>query len=94
MRPDGGIFTQGVDRLCPLRRRVEPVLCEVIEYVLWKLLALSGQPVLHLGLVGEEDLLHALQDHFISLGFSADTATAKICRTTAAAAVCSAIIIT
>jgi len=43
------------------------VLREVLEDVLGQLLALGRQPVLDLGLVGEQDLLHPLQDHLVSL---------------------------
>lgn len=43
------------------------MLREVLEDVLGQLLALGRQPVLDLGLVGEQDLLHPLQDHLVSL---------------------------
>jgi hypothetical protein len=59
---------QRVDRLGPIRRRIDdPMLGEIVENVLGQLLPLSRQPVLHLALVGEEDLLHATQDHFVCL---------------------------
>jgi hypothetical protein len=59
---------QRVDRLGPIRRRIDdPVLREIVENVLGQLLALSRQPVLHLALVGEENLLHATQDHLVCL---------------------------
>ena len=46
---------------------MEPVLGEVLEDVLGELLAFGCEPVLHLCLVRQQDLLHALEDHFVSL---------------------------
>jgi len=46
------------------------VLRKVLENILRQLLAFGCQPVLHLALVREEDLLHPLQDHLVSLDLS------------------------
>ncbi len=77
LRPVAGI--QRVDRLGPVRRRVDdPVLGEVVKDVLGQLLALGGQPVLHLALVGEQDLLHPPQDHFVCLNIQAAASTSAV----------------
>ena len=58
---------QRVDRLGPVGGRVDPMAGEVVEDVLGQLLALCGQPVLDLALVGKEDLLHPLEDKLVRL---------------------------
>ena len=52
---------------------LNPSACEVFEDLLWQLPALSCQVVLHLGLVGHQNLLHALEDEIVVVrgpGFS------------------------
>ena len=71
---------QRIDGLGPIRRRVDdPVLREVVENVFGQLLALRGQPILHLALVGEEDLLHPPQDHLVRLDIATAAAAILTC---------------